>query len=131
MRRFWAVTLVLAFAGAASATDEAGLFFEVENAKAMLVDIQVGRECAKKLAVCDETSANLQAQIIQCVLKTEGLGKDKGLLEENLSAMEKLLNSKQEDLNKCMDSKPSRLTWFGWGVAAGLVTFLAIGFASR
>lgn len=108
-----------------------GIFFSHSTAKRL----------ASQIDYCNKTKTNDENIIYNLDLenknlyslndkykeKITGLELDKEILKVRGDKFETEFNNCGTDLTKCMENKPSRLTWFGAGVITTLLSILALG----
>lgn len=102
------------------------------------MDIQTATKLAAELDYCErmltfdatvidtvkQTDVNLLTLSEKYKEKLDLVSQDKALEKKRGDDFEKAFGICTEDLQKCEDSKPSRLTWFGAGVTSTLVLTL-------
>lgn len=125
------LALFLALAGPALAADTYSLCFTESTAKKLAADLQVCATLEEKLSLCDSrlklsdrAKASYQSRVLELENSVE-------FRDMELDKLGRILKEKQEDLEDCNGSKPSRLAWFGGGVLATLLTALLAGLAFK
>lgn len=125
------MVLVVSLATSALAAPLNELCFKEADAKKLLLEIKAGSETSKQLDLCFKQYSTLKRIEANDKLLITGLRKDKEDLKGVSDTFKEQLINKNTELTECKDSKPSRLTWFGAGFIAALITGIAVAFAAK
>lgn len=110
-----------------------GLFFEEKVASQLLIDLEYQKKVVthqeEQIDVISKQNINLFNLSEQYKLKSEGLQKDKEIQSKRAQEFQDLYKGTSKDLDKCLESKPSRFTWFGVGFLTAVILGTAAAFA--
>lgn len=112
-----------------------GIFLEHNSVSKLVTDLKFYNENYPKLEdkynLCIELSDNLNEISTLNELLLDGCNHDKNDLKEvKLELEEKYLNESRL-LSDCEVSKPSRVTWFGFGAASAIIVSLISVFLAK
>jgi hypothetical protein len=112
-----------------------GIFFNISTAKRLATDIDYYKKTKVNddkiiYSLKDETNKYLLLTK-EFETKIKYLELDKTELKTRGDKFEKVYTTCTDDLKKCEESKPSRLTWFGVGFVSALIVGIVSAFAFR
>lgn len=102
----------------------------VESQK-MLVEILYGKESITKLKVCQHQYSTSKAINNNDQVIITGLKQDVIIKTEISEEYKQKYIDTNNLLTKCEEGKPSRLTWYSYGVASALIGSLAVLFLAK
>lgn len=107
-----------------------GIFFNTSTARKLAADIDHKEKLIKSdseiIDALKQQNSGLFELSETYKQKTDLLMEDSKILRERGDKFEKAYIEKSEQLNECIDSKPSRFVWYGMGFLSAVL----IGFSS-
>lgn len=114
---------------------KAGLFLSYSSSKKLVTDLRYYGENYPKLeqkyAICSEQYSNERKINTTNTQLLDGCNKDKADLKVVKKEFEDKFSKASAEVDDCMKSKPSRLTWFGIGSVTTLIAILVTVFTVR
>ena len=118
-----------------SLSAEKGVFFTYSTAQRLYVDVRFHKEESadkgKRLVLCNADRTLLEQQATLLGAEIGGLKLDKSEYRKEADQFRDLYVKADQDRVKAENDSPSRLRWFGVGVASALAVLLTLFIVKR